>query len=237
MERIELGEIEIEVIRKSIKNIHLSVYPPVGRVRLSAPERIPLDTIRVFALSKLAWIKSQQKKLRAQARETQREYVNRETHYVWGERYLIQVIERDAVPSVSLDHSTMVLSVRPNATRQKKREVVDSWYRELVKQALPEFIQKWEPIMGVSVKKVLVRRMKTRWGSCTPATAGLRINTDLAKKPPECLEYILVHEMAHLLEPSHNQRFIRLMDQFMPKWQFYRDELNRLPVRHEDWGY
>lgn len=235
--RIELGDIAVDVVRKDIKNVHLSVFPPAGKVRISAPLRMELDTIRVFAITKLGWIRSQQKKLRAQVRETPREFIDRESHYVWGKRYLLKVIEQDAPPSVELKHSRMVLAVRPGSTERQRALVLEAWYRERLKEAVPALIAKWQPIMGVKATRFFVQRMKTRWGSCNPVARSIRINTDLAKKPPECLEYIVVHELVHLLEPTHNARFVTLMDGFMPKWKFYRDELNRLPVRHDDWVY
>ena len=237
MARIELGEIVIEVVKKDIKNIHLSVYPPAGTVRISAPLRMDLDTIRVFAITKLGWIKSQQKKLREQERETPREYLDRESHYVWGKRYLLRVLEKDAASEVALKHNKMVLRVRPGSSDERKQAVVEEWYREQLKQVVLPLIAKWELLMGVKVAKFFVQRMKTKWGSCNHRSKTIRLNTELAKKPPECLEYIVVHEMAHLLEPTHNSRFVTLMDQFMPKWRFYKDELNRMPVRHEDWAY
>ena len=237
VERIELGDIAVDVVKKDIKNIHLSVYPPAGKVRISAPLRMDIDTIRVFAITKLGWIKSQQKKLREQQRETPREYLDRESHYVWGKRYLLKVIEKEAAPEVELKHSKMLLQIRPATSDEKKQDVLDAWYREQLKEVVPVLIAKWQPLMGVKVEKFFVRRMKTKWGSCSPKAKSIRLNTDLAKKPPECLEYIIVHEMVHLLEPTHNSRFISLMDQFMPKWRFYKDELNKLPVRHEHWAY
>jgi predicted metal-dependent hydrolase len=235
--RIELGEIEIEVVKKDIKNIHLSVYPPVGRVRISAPFRMKLDTIRVFAISKLGWIKQRQRQLQEQERETPREYVDRESHYVWGKRYLLKVIESNDPPGIELMHSEMRLRVRPGVTDEKKQAIVEDWYRDQLKKVIPSLIAKWEPLIGVKVERFFVQRMKTKWGSCSRDASSLRFNTELAKKPPQCLEYIVVHEMAHLLEPTHNSRFIAFLDQFMPKWQFYREELNRLPVRHEKWEY
>ena len=237
VERIELGDIAVDVVKKDIKNIHLSVYPPAGKVRISAPLRMDIDTIRVFAITKLGWIKSQQKKLREQQRETPREYLDRESHYVWGKRYLLKVIEKEAAPEVELKHSNMLLQIRPATSVEKKQDVLDAWYREQLKEVVPVLIAKWQPLMGVNVERFFVRRMKTKWGNCSPETKSIRLNTDLAKKPPECLEYIVVHEMVHLLEPTHNSRFISLMDQFMPKWRFYKDELNKLPVRHEHWAY
>ena len=235
--QFNLGEIAVDVVRKDIKNIHLSVYPPAGKVRISAPLRMDIDTIRVFAITKLAWIKSQQQKLRAQEREMPREYLDRESHYVWGKRFLLKVEEKDAAPEVELKHSKMILHIRPATSHERKQEILDAWYREQLKKAVPALLAKWEPLMGVKVEKLFVQKMKTKWGGCSPGAGSIRLNTDLAKKPPECLEYIVVHEMAHLLEPTHNSHFITLMDQFMPKWRFYKEELNRLPVRHESWGY
>ncbi|MCX6049101.1 MAG: SprT family zinc-dependent metalloprotease [Chloroflexi bacterium] len=228
--QIELGEITVDVVLKDIKNIHLSVYPPNGRVRIAAPRRVAIDTLRSFAISKLDWIKRQQKKLQDQEREPAHEYLDRESHYVWGKRYLLQVLESDAAPSVELQPSQMLLRVRPGTDELKKRAIVEAWYREQLKEAVPPLIAKWEPLMGVKVERFFVQRMKTRWGSCNYVAHRIRLNTDLAKKPHECLEYIIVHEMAHLLEPSHNARFVALMDRFLPQWRFYRDQVNRLPV-------
>ncbi len=235
--QIELGDITVDVVLKDIKNVHLSVHPPTGRVRISAPLRMRLDTIRVFAISKLTWIKQQQKKLQEQERETPREYLDRESHYAWGHRYLLQVIEIDAPPSIQLQHTALLLRVRPGADRSKKHAIVQEWYRQQLKQAARPLIARWEPLMGVRVAQFFVQQMKTRWGSCNHHAGNIRLNTALAKKPPVCLEYIIVHEMAHLLEPTHNARFIASMDQFMPNWQFYRDQLNQLPVSHADWTY
>jgi predicted metal-dependent hydrolase len=234
---IDLGGIPVEVVKKDIKNVHLSVYPPTGKVRISAPLRMNLDTIRVFAISKLGWIRQQQKKVTEQEREPPREYLDRESHYVWGKRYLLKVIERDAAPEVELRHSQLVLHVRPGTTEDKKQGILDEWYRAQLKTAVPPLIARWEPLLHVKVERFFVQRMKTKWGSCSTASAGIRLNTDLARKPRECLEYIVVHEMAHLLEPTHNARFIALMDMFMPNWRFHRQTLNRLPVRHESWQY
>jgi predicted metal-dependent hydrolase len=235
--QIHLGEIAVDVVFKDIKNIHLSVYPPEGKVRISAPLRMNIDTIRVFAITKLAWIRQQQKKLREQNRETPREYLDRESHYVWGKRYLLKVTEHDAAPKIELNHNKIHLQVRPATSQERKQAIIEEWYRETLKEVTQSLIIKWEPIMGVKVERFFVRQMKTRWGSCSPAARSIRLNTDLSKKPPECLEYIVVHEMTHLLEPTHNNRFVNLMDQFLPKWRFYKDELNKLPVRHETWAY
>jgi predicted metal-dependent hydrolase len=235
--QIELGEIKADVLKKDIKNIHLSVYPPNGRVRISAPLRMNLDTIRIFAIAKLGWIKSRQQKLREQERETPREYIDRESHYVWGKRYLLSICEADQAPSIEIKHNRMILWVRPGTGALKRQEIVDEWYRLQIKQATPAIISKWEPIMGVKVDRFFVQRMKTKWGSCNHSSRSIRLNTDLAKKPLECLEYIVVHEMVHLLEKHHDKKFQNLMENFLPKWRFYKDELNRLPIRHEKWEY
>jgi hypothetical protein len=235
--QIKLGDITVDVVLKDIKNVHLSVYPPAGRVRIAAPRHMSLDTIRVFALSKLEWIRQQQVKLREQERETPREYVDRESHYVWGKRYLLKVIEIEEPPSIELKHKQMLLRVRPGAGEDKRQALVEEWYREQLKKAVPPLLARWQPLLGVSVERWFVQRMKTRWGSCNHKARTIRLNTELAKKPPECLEYIVVHELVHLLEPTHNARFIALMDRFMPRWQAYRDMLNSLPLRRETWSY
>jgi predicted metal-dependent hydrolase len=237
LSQIQLGDIAVDVVRKDIKNVHLSVHPPTGRVRIAAPEHMRLDTIRLFAISKLGWIKRQQKKIQEQDRETPREYLDRESHYVWGKRYLLKVVEKDATPCVEVRHSTLILRIRSGSSDKKKQAVLDGWYREQLKETIPPLVAKWEALMGVKVEKFFVQRMKTKWGSCNPRSRTIRLNSELAKKPSECLEYIVVHEMVHLLEPTHNRTFVALIDQFMPKWQFHRDSLNRLPVRHESWGY
>lgn len=234
---MQLGNIAVEVVLKDIKNVHLSVYPPNGRVRIAAPTRMSLDTIRVFAISKLDWIKRQQKKLREQERETPREYLNRESHYLWGKRYLLTVWEDNEAPSIELKHSRILLRVRPRTSEERKQALFEEWYREQLKKAVLLLIAKWQPLIGVTVNRFFVQRMKTKWGSCNSTARHIRLNTELAKKPLECLEYIVVHEMGHLLEPTHSRRFIALMDHVMPKWPFYREVLNRLPVRHEEWLY
>ena len=235
--RIELGDVAVDVVLKDIKNVHLSVHPPTGRVRLAAPQRMDMDAIRLFAISKLGWIKKQQRKLQEQERETPREYLERESHYVWGKRYLLSVDEVNEPPSVELKHNKMLLRVRPESDEAKRQQIVEDWYREQVKNATADLITKWEPKIGVTVVGFYVRRMKTRWGSCNSQAQTIRLNTDLAKKPRECLEYIVVHEMIHILEPTHNERFQAYMNEFMPEWEHQRQVLNRLPVRHDHWEY
>ncbi len=235
--QLQLGDIAVDVVQKEIKNVHLSVHPPTGRVRIAAPSRMSLDTIRVFAISKLGWIKRQQTGFREQQRESPREFLERESHYVWGRRYLLAVDEVDRPQTVELGPRRIVLRVRPGTDHAKRQRIMEEWYREMVKEAAAPLIAKWERLMSVKVQRFYVQRMKTKWGSCNAEASTIRFNTDLAKKPLPCLEYIVVHEMTHLIEPTHNARFIALMDRFMPKWQSCRDALNRLPVRHESWSY
>lgn len=234
---VTLGDISAEVVRKDIKHLHLNVLPPMGKVRISAPRQMQLDTIRLFAISRLAWIKTEQRKMQAQPRETLRLFLTRESHYVWGKRYLLERVEQDAAPSVKLRRNHLALHVRAGTDEARCQEILDGWYREQIKQVVPALIDKWSPALAVEVARVFVQQMKTQWGSCNPVARNIRLNTELAKKPPECLEYIVVHEMVHLLEPSHNQRFTDLMDLHLPTWRHWRKTLNELPVRHEDWHY
>jgi predicted metal-dependent hydrolase len=206
-------------------------------VRISAPLRMNLETIRVFAISKLGWIKQQQKKLRGQQRETPREYLDRESHYVWGERYLLQVIESDAAPTLELKHSKMLLRARRGTSEDKRQAIVDEWYRAQLKKTVPSLIAKWELLMGVKIERFFVQKMKTKWGSCNPVSRSIRLNTELAKKPPECLEYILVHEMVPLLVRRHDDRFTSLMDGYLPSWRLVRQTLNAAPLAHTNWAY
>lgn len=237
MQQLQLGNITVDVVQKDIKNTHLSVYPPNGRVKISAPKRMDLDTIRIFAISRLGWIKKQQAKLRKQKREVPREFLNKESHYFNGKRYLLKVVEKDAPPAIVLKHSTIELFVRPGTNMLKKKDILDEWYRKELKEAVPFLINKWEKKMDVKVNEFGIKKMRTKWGTCNRSTKRIWLNLELAKKPKECLEYIVVHEMAHLIERSHNNRFVSLMTEFMPKWRFYKDELNRLPVCHSSWEY
>ena len=235
--QIELGNIPVDVVLKDIKNVHLSVYPPTGRVRISAPSRMKLDTIRVYAISKLDWIKRQQKKIQGQERETPREYVERESHLVWGKQYLLKLNVVKTKPSVELKHGHLVMNVRAKSSKVYKRELLDTWYREQLNKEVQPLIAKWESNIGVKVNRLFIQRMKTKWGSCNFRKQTIRLNTDLARKPIHCLEYVVIHELVHILEPSHNSRFVTLIERFVPQWKHYRDQLNRLPVRHEKWGY
>lgn len=236
VETVNLGSVKAQVLRKRIKHMHLGVFPPEGAVRISAPEDVALDTIRVFAISKLAWIKQQQRKMQAQPREPEREYIDRESHYVWGRRYLLQIQELSSRASIALSGKNMRMNLRPGTPTAKRQALLEAWYRTQVREAAQPLLRKWQAIMGVQAGKLLVQRMKTKWGSCNPQTGLIRLNTDLAKKPPEHLEYVIVHELAHLIEASHGERFVAAMDRFLPKWQHYRQELNSLPLRYEKWG-
>lgn len=237
LSRIALGAIEVDVVFKDIRNVHLTVLPPKGRVRISAPRQMALDTVRVFALSKLAWIKAQREKMAGQEREATREFLERESHYVWGRRYLLKLMEVDAAPSVELRHRTLVLSMRPHTDTVIKEALLSRWYRDQVRARAAGLAAEWSRTLGVNAPRVYVQHMKTKWGSCSPARRSIRLNSELAKKPPGCLEYIVVHELMHLLEPTHNERFKALMRTFLPEWEDRRRELNRLPVRHEHWDY
>lgn len=237
VETVDLGEMSAVIVRKDIKNIHLCVYPPDGKVRISAPYHTDIDAIKVFALTKLGWIRQQRRRLVGQERETSREYLDRESHYVWGKRFLLKIAETEGPSNVELNGKTMFLHIRPGMNKDEMHAALAEWYRKQLRKVLPEMIERWESLMGVKVTQVFIQGMKTKWGSCNPSTGMIRLNLELAKKPIECLEYILVHEMAHLIEPTHNQNFVAVMDRFMPNWQFQRDNLNRLPVRHESWKY
>lgn len=231
----QLGGIRVEVVRKDIKNVHLSVYPPTGAVRIAAPAWMAMDAIRLFAINKLGWIKGQQEKLRSQPRETPREYLERESHYVWGRRYLLHVVEKNAAPRIELKPRRLELQIRPGTDATRRDELLAKWYRVSVKQALPALLEQWEPRLGVRVNRVYVQRMKTKWGGCNPVACNIRLNTELAKKPPVCLEYILIHELVHLKHPTHDAKFQALLTRLLPNWRDCRDLLNELPVRSEEW--
>ncbi len=227
-DQLDLGGLQAEVTRKAIKHVHLSVLPPMGKVRVAAPEQMPLDTIRVFVISKLAWIRAQQRKLQAQVREAPREFLNKESHHLWGKRYLLEITCAQAAPSIRLTPRKLHLQVRPGTAPQRCEAILAGWYRQQVRDAAVPLLAKWEPLLGVKAARVFVQQMKTKWGSCTPTMASIRLNTDLAKKPPECLEYIVVHELVHLLAPTHDAKFIGLMNACLPHWLHLRKQLNRL---------
>ena len=234
-ETITIGEMAIEVLRKEIKHVHLSVHPPDGRVTLSAPAGTRPEAMRAFAVTKLGWIREQQRRLAEQARETDRQFIERESHYLWGRRYLMTVEHRAAKPSVRLDHRRITLIVRPGSDAVKRAAVIHDWHKRLLHQAVPVLIDKWAGRLQVTVRGYFLQRMKTRWGSCNPRAGHIRLNTELVKKPRDLLEYVLVHELLHLIEPTHNERFVRLLDEHYPAWRTARAELNELPLAAEKW--
>jgi predicted metal-dependent hydrolase len=234
-ETIQLGEIAIAVTRKDIKHVHLSVYPPNGRVTLVAPTGTRPEVARAYAASKLGWIRNQQAKLRGQARETARQFVRRESHYLWGRRYLLSVREEEAKPYVSLSHRSITLTVRAGSSSAKRAAVLHEWHKSLMHDAVLELIRRWEPKLGVEVAGYFLQRMKTKWGGCNHRARNIRLNTELVKKPKDLLEYVVVHEMLHLKDPTHSDRFVALLTQYFPNWREARAELNELPLAAEMW--
>lgn len=234
-ETIQLGDIAIAVTRKDVKLVHLSVHPPAGRVSLVAPTETRLEVARAYAVSKLGWIRAQQAKLRAQARQTPRQFVERESHDLWGRRHLLTVVERDTKPGVSLDHKRITLTVRPGSDMAKRAEVIHEWHKGLLYEAVPPLIGKWEARLQVRVAGYFLQRMKTKWGSCNHAAGHIRLNTELVKKPKDLLEYVIVHEMVHLLAPTHSDRFLAILGEHYPTWREARAELNELPLTAEVW--
>ena len=238
MPQIIISDIKVDVVRKSIKNIHLGVHPPYGRVRISVPLFVKEDTIRLFLTTKLGWIRRQQRKFNEQPRQTQREYKDKESHYYQGKRYLLKVIELNEPPKVKIQTAnTLALYIRPGSSTEKRNEVLNKWYRERLKEDIPEMIEKWEKILKVKVIEFGIKQMKTRWGTCNTRAKRIWLNLELAKKPMHCLEYIVVHEMLHLIERKHSDRFKELMTTHMPKWKQYKNELNKFPVSHNEWEY
>lgn len=238
MHQIEVSNIIIDVIRKDIKNMHLAVYPPTGRIRIAAPMRMTDEAVRLFAISKLAWIKRQQRKFQEQDRETNREFSARESHYFMGQRYLLNVIEHRAAAKVVLRNKTFIdLYIRPETSIQKRDEIMNEWYRAELKKLIPPILHKYEKLLGVESNDWGVKQMKTKWGTCNIEQKRIWVNLELAKKPIICLEYIILHELIHLIERHHNDNFLAYMEKFMPQWKYHKDELNRLPVSHGEWKY
>lgn len=227
--------ISIDVVYKDIKHLHIGVYPPLGRVRVAAPERLNEDHIRLAVIQRLPWIKRQRQQLADAARQSPRDMVTGESHYVWGERHRLKVIERPGRAHVEVDGDRLLLYVPPDTDTEMRLKLLQAWQRRQLRAALPELIEKWEPTIGRSVPRWSIRRMKTKWGSCNRETGHIWFNVELAKKHPRSLEYIVVHEMVHLLERGHGDRFTRLMDGFLPDWRARRDELNEAPLAAEDW--
>ena len=235
---IEVGGTPVEVVRKDIKNLHVGVYPPRGRIRVAAPLHLDDDALQMAVISRLGWIRRKQGEFEQQDRQSQREFVTGESHYFEGRRYRLDVIEDEGRPSVRLINNTrMALRVRRGADRDTREDVLHQWYRSQLCHRLPVLLEKWEPKVGIQVAEVRIRRMKTRWGTCNSEACRIWLNLELVKKSASCLEFILVHEMVHLIERSHNERFRDLMGRLMPQWQAYRDHLNRAPLAYADWSY
>jgi predicted metal-dependent hydrolase len=228
----------VEVARKDIKNLHLAVYPPNGRVRVAVPLRLNDEAVRLAVISRLGWIRRQQAGFEQQDRQSKREMVSGESHYVQGRRYRLDVIECVGKTSVRVrNNNTLEMRVRPGTNGHHREAALQRWYRQLLRGQIPDLITKWEPVIGVHVADWGIKKMKTRWGTCNIATHRIWLNLELAKKPPSCLEYILVHEMVHLLERRHDNRFREYLDRLMPQWRLHREELNRAPLGHERWRY
>lgn len=231
MHQITVSEVVIDVVRKNIKNLHLAVYPPDGRVRIATPLNLDDESVRLFAISKLAWIKKHQKNLQSQERESPREFVSGESHYFQGKPYLLNVIYYPGSPKVEVRNNTYIdLYLREGSNEAKRQQVMMSWYRQQLKQEIPPLIAKWEKNIGVTVNEWGVKLMKTKWGTCNIEAKRIWLNLELAKKDKQCLEYVVVHEIIHLLERNHGDRFVALMNKFLPNWKLYKDELNRSPL-------
>lgn len=229
--------IEVEVRYKDIKNLHISVYPPQGKVRVAAPERLDDEQIRLAIVQRLPWIKRNQQQLRDAQRQTAREIVTGETHYVWGVRYRLKVFECPGRSQLAIKGSRLELSVDPGTDASSRLRVLQRWQRHHLRLRLSPLITKWEQRIGVTVPYWNIRRMKTKWGSCNPDSGRIWFNLELIQKDPRCVEYIVAHELTHLLERRHNDHFVALMDSFMPDWRQRRDELNNAPLAHADWDY
>lgn len=233
---LRVGSIDVNIVRKSVKNVHLSVLPPSGRVRVTAPLAMKNDAIRTLLATRLPWIKHQQGSFQRQERQTKRKYVSGESHYMFGRRLRLELVHVSGKPSVSMKNkSTVRLQVRPKSSFMKRQEIMTEWYRENLYVAAQRLMSKWQKKMGVKVQWWGIRQMKTRWGSCNHAKKRILLNLELAKKPLACIEYVVVHELAHIVEKKHNEHFTKLMTKYLPKWRGLKDELNRFILSHEEW--
>ena len=234
--RIEIRGIPVEIVRKDIKNLHLAVYPPEGRVRVAAPLRLDDDAVRMAVISRLVWIRRKQAEFEGQDRQSRREFVSGESHYFEGRRYRLDVVVTTGSTGVRLrGNAWMEMRVRPDTDRDAREAMLYRWYRARLRERIPEMVARWEPKIGVTVAEWRIRRMKTRWGTCNPEAGRIWLNSELAKKPVSCLEYVVVHEMVHLIERGHSDRFRSLLDRFMPGWRGRLEELNRTYLTAEEW--
>ncbi|MDD3877845.1 MAG: SprT family zinc-dependent metalloprotease [Bacteroidales bacterium] len=232
------SNLSVVVVRKDIKNMHLAVYPPTGRVRIAVPLSVNDEAVKLFAISKIAWIRKHQRNFVTQDRMPPRQYKQRESHYFQGRRYLLRIFEHDYPPKVELKTKTYIdLYVRPNSTIEQRETIISEWYRSELKNLIQPIIDKWSLKMGIQILDWQVKQMKTRWGTCNIDKKRIWLNLELAKKPVNCLEYIIVHEMIHMLERCHNDTFRNYLDTFLPHWEKLRDELNQLPASHASWEY
>jgi predicted metal-dependent hydrolase len=229
--------LQIQVVRKTIKNLHLGVYPPAGRVRVAAPLAMSDDAVRRAVIGKLGWIKRQRARFEAQLRQTKREMVRGESHYFLGRRYRLHVIEHAGPAKIVLRNRVLELAVRPEFNAKARERALHQWYRVRLRELIPPLLAKWEPIVGVQTTDWGIKKMKTKWGACSAGSRRIWLNLELAKKPLQCLEYLIVHELVHFIERHHNDRFVSLMDRHLPDWRLRRDELNSAPLAHDDWSY
>ncbi|MFT4245484.1 MAG: SprT family zinc-dependent metalloprotease [Micrococcaceae bacterium] len=234
--KLTISGIDVDVIYKNIKNLHIAVYPPIGRVRVSAPSRLDDEQVRLAVINRLSWIKRQREALSSVQRQSEREMVTGESHYVWGVRLRLKVVERLGKSHIEVDGDRLLLYVPTNTTAEQRRQYLDKWYREQLRQVIPSLINTWEEKLGVTVLQWTIRRMKTKWGSCNRETKHIWLNVELAKKHPDCLEYILVHELTHYDERLHGERFTKLMDARLPDWKKQQKQLSDAPLAEEKWG-
>lgn len=235
IDKIKVSDLDILTVKKDIKNIHLGVYPPNGRVRVAAPLKTSDEAIRLLVLSKMPWIKKQRSKFSKQERETKREYVSGESHYFWGKRYRLNVIYGKFNPRIEVKKDKIDLYVKPGATNQTRGNILDKFYRTELRKHILVLLSKWEFRIGINLNEVKIKKMKTKWGTSNPKDGRVWINIELAKKPPHCLEYVLAHEMAHFIEKNHTERFRQIMDLLMPQWKQYKEELNSSILGHATW--
>lgn len=228
--------IDVDVVYKDIKNLHIAVYPPMGRVRVAAPTRLDDDQVRLAVIQRLTWIRRQRNQLRSAARQSEREMLSGESHYVWGVRRRLKVVEREGPAHAEVEGGKLLLYVPAGSDTDMRRRVLERWYREQLRAAVTRSVAHWEPRLNLSVPRWTIRRMKTKWGSCNRESRHIWFNLELAKKHPDCLDYIVVHEMTHYLERGHGERFTTLMDAHMPDWRSRRDLLNGAPLAQENWS-
>lgn len=236
--QIRVSGVPVEIVRKGIKNLHLGVYPPRGRVRVAAPLRVSDAAVRLAVVGKLGWIKRQRARFEAQPRQSAREMVSGESHYFLGQRYRLNVIEHNGANKVVLRKKTTIdLYVRPEISAEHRERVLQRWYRQQLKELIPPLVEKWQTAVGVQADEWAIKKMKTKWGACNVEARRIWLNLELAKKPAQCLEYIIVHELLHLLERQHNDNFFALMNEYLPQWRSRRSELNAAPLAHARWSY